>query len=234
MRRSQSADALSNYNRHASLATLIFPKTHERIESDGRHEAHAKVFYSAHCTVGVELAQINTLLVHSYHCLVVVLEVDPASQALDGALPLLGIPRHDASAVLVVRLDPHFEHLLLPRRHRRGRGNRRHIQRNQSARGIISLGTTQNDRTVRAYPFSLLGCYLYLVRCRSKGASPARACTQRQHHQTSNHPRHTRTESLTPAYKRTPTWSRCLMPRDWSISYSTGSPWQSQPALRET
>lgn len=46
-----------------------------------------------------------------HHGLVVVLEVDPPSQTLDGLLPLFGVPGHDAPAVLVVRLDTHLHHL---------------------------------------------------------------------------------------------------------------------------
>ena len=56
----------------------------------------------------------------AHHSLVVVLEVDPAAQALDGALPLLRVPRHDAPAVLVVCLDAHLEHLGIPRMNRAG------------------------------------------------------------------------------------------------------------------
>lgn len=52
---------------------------------------------------------------HSHHRLVVVLEVNPPSQTLDRSLPLFGVPRHDAPAVFVVRLDPHLKDLKRPR-----------------------------------------------------------------------------------------------------------------------
>ena len=44
--------------------------------------------------------------------LVVVLKVDPATNARDGAFPLLGVAGDDGAAVLVVLGDAHGEHLL--------------------------------------------------------------------------------------------------------------------------
>ncbi len=47
------------------------------------------------------------------HGLVVVAEVDPPAEAVDHGLPLAGVPHDDVPALLVVLLDPHFEHLFL-------------------------------------------------------------------------------------------------------------------------
>ena len=47
------------------------------------------------------------------HGLVVIPEVDPPAEAVDDGLPLSGVPHDDVPALLVVLLDPHFEHLLL-------------------------------------------------------------------------------------------------------------------------
>ena len=49
------------------------------------------------------------------HRLVVVLEVDPPPQSIDGPLPLLGVPRDDAAARLVVLVDSHLQHLIAVR-----------------------------------------------------------------------------------------------------------------------
>mmetsp|Transcript_6466 Transcript_6466/g.14027 ORF Transcript_6466/g.14027 Transcript_6466/m.14027 type:complete len:811 (-) Transcript_6466:137-2569(-) len=46
------------------------------------------------------------------HRLVIVLEVDPPSESRDGLLPLLGVPRDDAAAGVVVLVDAHLEDLI--------------------------------------------------------------------------------------------------------------------------
>ena len=54
----------------------------------------------------------NTLHEGRVHGLVVVLEVDPSAEAGDGRLPLLGVPRDDGPARLVVLVDAHLQYLI--------------------------------------------------------------------------------------------------------------------------
>mmetsp|Transcript_11877 Transcript_11877/g.27864 ORF Transcript_11877/g.27864 Transcript_11877/m.27864 type:complete len:246 (-) Transcript_11877:141-878(-) len=49
------------------------------------------------------------------HRLVIVLEVDPPPQPIDGPFPLLCVPRDDAAARLVVLVDSHRQHLIAVR-----------------------------------------------------------------------------------------------------------------------